>query len=77
MAKMFGVSQATVSEWWNAIKMPGLEKLIEICIILNVCVEWLGTGRGPKVPPCMPEQNPALSPEQKEMLKKITHLLCD
>lgn len=67
-AKTFGVSQATVSDWWNAIK---------ICIILNVCVEWLGTGRGPKVPPCVPEPTPASPPEQKEMLKKITHLLCD
>lgn len=77
LAKAFGVSQATISDWFNARKMPGLEKLIEICIELNVCVEWMATGRGPKLPPCLPEHKQELTPEQKEMLKKLTDLICN
>jgi transcriptional regulator with XRE-family HTH domain len=46
LAKAFGVSQATISEWMNGAKMPGLEKLIEICLVLDVSIEYLGTGRG-------------------------------
>jgi transcriptional regulator with XRE-family HTH domain len=76
MAKAFGVSQATVSEWMNGIKMPGLEKLIEICFVLNVCLEWLGTGRGPMKPPCSQKQS-VLTEEQKIILRKITDLVCD
>lgn len=76
MGKLLGVSQATVSDWWNGAKMPGLEKLIEICLILDVCLEWLGTGRGPMKPPCT-KNEPVLTSEQKEMLKKITDLVCN
>lgn len=76
MAAAFNVSQATVSDWMNAIKMPGLEKLIEISLTLNVCLEWLGTGRGPKNPPCHHQTSANLSDEQKEMLRKITDLVC-
>lgn len=77
MAKAFGVSQATVSDWWNGVKVPGLEKLIEICLRLDVCLEWLGTGRGPEKPPCHVETKPTLTQEQKEILRKITELVCD
>ena len=77
MAKLLGVSQATVSDWMNAIKMPGLEKLIEICLLLDVSLEWLGTGRGAIDPPKEVAKHESLTPEQKEMLRKITALVCD
>jgi transcriptional regulator with XRE-family HTH domain len=75
LSYVFGVSQATISDWWTGSKMPGLEKLIEAAIILGVCVEWLGTGRGPKIPPCSDEMSPRLTKEQKESLKAIVEII--
>lgn len=74
MSREFEVSQATISDWWNANKMPGLEQLILIAIKLDVCLEWLGTGRGPMKPPC---SAPSLTEEQKKMFKQITDLICN
>jgi transcriptional regulator with XRE-family HTH domain len=48
VAKMFGVSQKGARKWLEGEGLPTLEKCIEIATRLNVHVEWLATGRGPK-----------------------------
>lgn len=46
----FGVSQPTVSEWKNGIKLPAMETAMVIAVRLGCCVEYLLTGRGPIKP---------------------------
>jgi len=45
------VSQPSVSLWNKPNGVPELAKGISMATRLNVCVEWLYTGRGPKNPP--------------------------
>jgi len=74
-ATLLGVSQATLSDWVNAKKMPSLEKLIEISLIFNVSMDWLGTGRGQKHPT---KENAfdKLSDAQIKALKTILNDIC-
>lgn len=76
-AAKLGVSAPTLSEWLNGIKMPGTEKLIEVCLALNVGVEWLATGKGDKIPQISAKHEPILTDEQKRILKEIIGLICD
>jgi DNA-binding XRE family transcriptional regulator len=48
IAKQFGISQPSVHEWGAGT--PELQRAIQIGQTLNVCVEWILTGRGPKRP---------------------------
>src|SRR5579862_4667709 len=49
--KRFGVSQPTISEdWQRPGSGPAIEKAVRIAWQLDVCVEWLYTGRPPKHP---------------------------
>lgn len=50
IAKLAGIKQPSVSEWKNEGTTPSLENAIAIGAKLNVCVEWIITGRGPKRP---------------------------
>jgi|LakMenEpi03Aug12_release.lakeMendotaPanAssembly.Ray.scaffolds.fasta_scaffold355579_2 hypothetical protein len=76
-AKSLGVSAPTLSEWLNGLKMPSTEKLIEICLLLEVGVEWLATGKGDKTPTASQKKEPTLTDEQKKILKEIIGLICD
>lgn len=50
-AKQFDVEQGTVSGTWNKPgRAPELDKVVRMSKELNVCVEWLYTGRGPMHP---------------------------
>lgn len=74
-AEMLGIKQATLSEWLTAKKMPGLEKLIEISLIMNVTIDWLGTGRGQKHP-SKEHVFDKLTTEQIKSLKNILNDIC-
>lgn len=50
LGKRFDVSGPTVNEWLKGKKMPGIETAIRVALTLDVCVEYLLTGRGPKRP---------------------------
>ena len=50
LGRTFGVSGPTVNEWLKGKKMPGIETAIRVALVLDVCVEYLLTGRGPKQP---------------------------
>ncbi len=50
LGKRFDVSGPTGNEWLKGKKMPGIETAIRVALILDVCVEYLLTGRGPKRP---------------------------
>jgi transposase len=76
-AKQLGVSAPTLSEWLNGLKMPGMEKFIEICLVLDVCVEWLATGKGDKKHKESQKIEPKLTEEQKKILKEIIAVICD
>lgn len=50
LGRRFEVSGPTVNEWLKGKKMPGIETAIRIALTIDVCVEYLLTGRGPKRP---------------------------
>lgn len=50
LARTFNVSIATVSNWRHGQKCPAMENALLIAVKLDVCVEWLLTGRGPVTP---------------------------
>lgn len=74
-AKSLGISAPTLSEWLNAQKMPGTEKLIEICLLLNVSVEWMSAGKGAKRPQIEEKKHDILTEEQKKVLREIIDLV--
>lgn len=45
-----GKGNTTMWNWRNGIKMPSFQSAIGLAIRLDVCVDWLLTGRGPKRP---------------------------
>jgi hypothetical protein len=47
-ARIAGVKQPSVSLWNEPGGFPTIENAIAIAKHVNVCVEWLLTGRGPK-----------------------------
>ena len=50
LAKVLDCSQATVSDWVNGEKLPAIETAIRLCDLFGCCVEYLLTGKGPKLP---------------------------
>lgn len=50
IAKAMNVSQMTVSYWLRGMKVPPIQKGMQIAAKCKVCVEWLYTGKGPKYP---------------------------
>lgn len=50
LVKLFDVSSATVNDWRHGKKCPTMKNALDIAVKLNVCVEWILTGRGPKRP---------------------------
>ena len=64
ISKKLGVSQSTISLWTKAKRLPDMENAIEISVLLDVCVEWLLTGRGEKHP----------IEQGKTMPKELQHL---
>lgn len=56
-AKLIGVTQPSVWEWANGRTAPSIENSITLAKKLNVCVEWILTGEGPKRP------GPPMEPE--------------
>lgn len=55
LTKLFDVAPSTISDWKNGRKLPSMDRAIMIAIKLNVCVEYLLTGRGEKRPGCHPD----------------------
>lgn len=49
-AKIAEVKQPTVSDWNKPGKAPELDNALKLALALDVCIEWLYTGRGPKRP---------------------------
>lgn len=45
-----GISDVAVNYYLNGKKMPSMDTALVICERLDVCVEWLLTGRGPRTP---------------------------
>lgn len=54
LGKHFGVSQQTVSNWANGIRIPQPVQCREICEAFGVNVEWIYTGRGDRHPSADP-----------------------
>ena len=49
-AKLLGIKQPSVWEWASNDGAPSVENSTTLGRELNVCVEWILTGRGPKHP---------------------------
>lgn len=50
LGKYFHVSQQTISNWMNGIRIPPPVQCREICDAFGVNTEWLYTGRGEQHP---------------------------
>lgn len=50
LGKAFGVSPTMAWHYMKGEKKPSMDKAVEIATILNICTEWLLSGRGPKRP---------------------------
>lgn len=50
IAKRLGVTEPMLSNYRSGKKLPAMKKAILLAIKLNVCVDWLLTGRGAKRP---------------------------
>lgn len=50
LSNKFGVKYATISDWRKGKKCPTMKNAIDISKKLDICVEWLLTGRGRKRP---------------------------
>lgn len=48
IAELLHIKQPSVSEWKRSL--PSLRHAITLATKLNLCIEWLYTGRGPKRP---------------------------
>lgn len=82
LAKRFHASNTAVWYWKNGRKMPSITTAIRLAIDLNVCVEYLLTGRGPMRPEnhCQPADQldlSALPVEAKDYIKKAFHAIAD
>ena len=55
LTKLFNVAPSTISDWRGGRKLPSMDRAIMIAIKLNVCVEYLLTGRGQKRPTDYPD----------------------
>lgn len=80
LVKLFGVSSATVNDWRHGKKCPKMKNALDIAVKLNVCVEWLLTGRGPKHPGVPDEDGDGthldislLPPGQQVHLRALVH----
>ena len=49
-AALLGITQPSVWEWASSSGSPSIENAITLGSKLNVCVEWVLTGKGPKRP---------------------------
>lgn len=66
-AKLVALSQNAGFKWKHG-KLPERKHLAELAVKLDVCVEWLETGRGPKF--CLPTESVVLA----EIMKVATRL---
>lgn len=80
LKKLFGVSSATISDWRHGKKCPTMKNALDIAVKLNVCVEWILTGRGPKQPGVPDEDGDGthldislLPPGQQVHLRALVH----
>ncbi|KEZ78348.1 LexA family protein [Salinisphaera hydrothermalis] len=48
LAAYFGVSEITARNWWHGEKLPGMNNARKAAEKLDVNVEWLLSGRGPR-----------------------------
>lgn len=65
LARDFDVTPKTAGNWLNGEKMPTHERMIEMALRYNVCIEWLETGRGLKYP---------LSEREQDLIQEIRTL---
>lgn len=47
LGRRIGVSQPTVSDWENSRTEPTVDNMRGLAVELEVCFEWMATGRGP------------------------------
>lgn len=76
LGEVLGVSGVTARDWKIGAKMPSVARAVEICSPsrLNVCVEWLLTGRGPKRPQ---QSTDDLEPTPREILNLVLNMSPD
>lgn len=46
LARRVGVSQPTISDWENGKTEPTVDNMRSLAVELDVCFEWMATGRG-------------------------------
>ena len=67
LADLLEVSRQSVSKWETDGSVPDLDKLVKMCEVFQVSLDWLVLGKTPAAPPAAPQpaslQLPALTRE--------------
>ena len=76
LARICRVSSAAASKWLSGDSLPHMTHAMQMAEELEVCVEWLLTGRGPKKPPgpktvTLIETIDSLPPDSQVILQKV------
>lgn len=84
LARLFGVTQGMISQYWLGSKMPATGKAAEIASELEVTMDWLFCGRGAKavnhapLPPSIVElaiEFPDLTKAERVALSAAVHAM--
>ena len=65
MAREFILSETAVTKWIDGKGLPSMDHAVKLACMLDVCVEWLLTGRGDMRPP------PPLTDEERRHLENL------
>ena len=80
IAKMLDISHVSYFHWEQGKNQPSIEKLIKLCEIFNVSIDYLvgledDFGAKSYTPPIKVHHNPTpLTPQKKELLEDISNL---
>ncbi|NBI08895.1 XRE family transcriptional regulator [Colidextribacter sp. OB.20] len=62
LADLLEVSRQSVSKWETDASVPDLDKLVKMCKVFGVSLDWLVLGKAPEPPPDAPLPAPAQLP---------------
>ena len=68
LADLLEVSRQSVSKWETDGSVPDLDKLVKMCQVFQVSLDWLVLGKTPAAPPDTPPPAPRLPALSQELI---------
>lgn len=68
LADLLEVSRQSVSKWETDGSVPDLDKLVKMCQVFQVSLDWLVLGKTPAAPPDTPPPAPRLPALSRELI---------